>query len=255
MKYLNEDKSPPVSSWFEDPEIIVKEVATASANTVVGGPAALVAHLIGAGSAAVLVSQGESGWGLKILYLFSVGMGFWALGEAGIPITSTSLNWVKNQTHEASGWVKDGLVSHLVQPSLWIAVFLGGAILAFTLMKFIADGRKRKRDVELPILRLENEESSFSKRSPSKTSRSSRKSRDSGPAIRSGGKDTLPSGLFNRSETILRQAGSIYRLNNPRHRLIPHECLLPSGCTITITPPDQNYATKDSSGDPFQADV
>ena len=63
--------------------------------------------------------------GVKFLYLFLVGMGFWALEESGLPVTSTSFNWGRNQTQEASIWVKDGLVSHLVPPGVWIAVCLG----------------------------------------------------------------------------------------------------------------------------------
>ena len=254
-KYLDEDKAPPGSSFYEDPEVIPNEIATDSGNTGVGGPAALVAHMVGAGSAAAVVSRGGSRWGLKFLYLFSVGMGFWALEEAGVPITSTSINWGKNQNHEASSWAKDGLVNHLVEPIIWVAIFLGGESIAFTLMKFTVDEGQHKREVELISLRLQNETSSVSKRSSSKTSTSSRKSRDSAPSNRSDGKDNFPCGLFNSAGTILCQAGSIYRLNNPRRRLIPYECLLPSGCAITMTPPDRNYATKDSPGDPFQADV
>ena len=77
--YLKEDQAPPGTSLYEDPEIIPKDIATGSDNTGIGGPAALVTHLVGAGTAAAVVSHGGAGWGLKFLYLFSVGMGFWAL--------------------------------------------------------------------------------------------------------------------------------------------------------------------------------
>lgn len=49
--------------------------------------------------------------------------------------------------------------------------------------------------------------------------------------------------------------GPIYCLDNPRHRLVSHDCPLPSGCTIALTPPDRNYSVADQAVDPFQADV
>ena len=68
--YLNEDRAPSGATLFENPDAVFSELTPEITGAVVGGPMAFSTHVVGAGTAAVMVSQGRTGWGVKFLYLF-----------------------------------------------------------------------------------------------------------------------------------------------------------------------------------------
>ena len=86
-------------------------------------------------------------------------------------------------------------------------------------------------------------------------SKSSRKSTASLSANKSTGEAPFPGSQRVETPTLICRDGSIYLLNNHKKRLITRDCPFPSGLTVKLPPTDRNYALKDRSGNPFQADL
>ena len=68
--YLNEDRPPKGATLFGNPDAVFGELSSVSADAGVGGPAAFSTHLVGEGTAAAMVSQGRTGWGLSFFTSF-----------------------------------------------------------------------------------------------------------------------------------------------------------------------------------------
>ena len=250
--------SPSDPTLFEKHDASLPITAAESDGTGVGGPSEFEtpgACVCGGGLPLLLRLANVDPGGVLSFYPFLLGVGFWAHAESGAPVTSKSINWVKNQTRDASTWAKDGLVGNFPRPCFRVGVFLALLSLAPTVVKYYTKGHRRNREVELANLRLRMNVGSPSRRSSSGTSKSPRKSSGLPTVTRPIAMQPFRDSQQMISTTFMCQAGSIYCLHNPRQRLISRACATPSSCRAKLTPPERNYALKDDGGDPRQADL